>query len=180
MATEDRLLWLDVETTGLTPEDNALLEVAAFVTDADLNLLDEDGYHAVVKHDHPGHIAALANEYVYDMHSKTGLWDKLATGTPLGRIELDLLTYVKEFAPEHRQARLAGNSVRLDANFLDFNTPRVMAHLHYRLLDVSSIAFEAYHWRNVPAFPKKATHEALSDIKESIAELRYIRTELGY
>ena len=90
-------------------------------------------------------------------------------------IDDEAVHYIQQFAPEPRQARLAGNSVRLDANFIDEFLPRTSAHLHYRILDVSSIAFEACEVRGVQPFKKDYLHEAMSDIRESIDELRYLR-----
>jgi len=170
------IVWADVETTGLRAHKNYLLEIAVLVTDLDLNILDDTGYHAVVNH-HKGFVYNHANDYVRNMHTTSGLWDRLESGTPLWKIDEEVLTYIKQFAPTQRTARLAGNSVRLDANFFDEWLPRSAEHLHYRILDVSSIAFEA-HIRGIPLFPKAETHEAMTDIRESIEELRYLRKEL--
>lgn len=171
------IVWADVETTGLhAGSPDKLLEVAAFVTDLDLNLLDDSGYQAVVRYENPDEVRDVADDFVKNMHDKTELWQKLPEGKPLEQIDAELTAYIKLFAPEARQGRLAGNSVRLDANFIEEFLPAVSAHLHYRLLDVSAVAFEFCEVRGVPWFKKQHTHRALDDIRESIAELKHIRS----
>jgi len=170
------IVWADVETTGLTAHKDFLLEIAVLITDLDLNILDDTGYHAYVNHDRQ-FVYNKANPYVRDMHTTSGLWDKLKGGKHTWQIDTELLAYIKQFAPWQRTARLAGNSVRLDANFFDQWLPQTANHLHYRILDVSSLAFEA-DIRDIPLFPKAGTHEAMTDIRESIEELRYLRKEL--
>ena len=172
------IVWADMESTGLrSGRSDQLLEVAVLITDFDLNILDEAGFHAIAKHEKRD-MVGIANDYVTQMHLKTGLWDKVDNGTPYYQMDRELLAYIKEFAPEERQARLAGNSVRLDANFFDEFLPLTAAHLHYRILDVSSIAFEANAVHRIEVFHKKLEHTAMSDIRESIEELRYLRKAL--
>ena len=171
------IVWGDVETTGLDAKKDFLLEIAVLVTDLDLNILDDTGYHAYVSHIKEI-VYNRANDYVREMHTTSGLWDKLGDGSKhTWEIDTELLEYIQQFAPGQRTARLAGNSVRLDANFFDSWLPKTANHLHYRILDVSSIAFEA-DIRDIPLFPKAGTHEAMTDIRESIEELRYLRKEL--
>lgn len=176
MAKTDVITWIDVETTGIKAADNRLLEVACVMTDTDLNILDEEGYHADIFND-PDFVYDLANDYVKAMHSTSGLWGRLAYGKPLDQVDIELQAYIAQFAPEARQARLAGNSVRLDANYIDEYLPLTSEHLHYRIIDVSSIAYEAT-LRGIDIYRKAGTHEAMIDIRESIEELRYLRTEL--
>lgn len=176
--TEPVIVWADMESTGLKPgRPDQLLEVAALVTDYNLNILDEEGYHGIALHEKRD-VVGIANDYVTEMHLKTGLWDKVKYGIPYYEMDRELLAYIKQFAPEPRQARLAGNSVRLDANFFDEFLPLTAEHLHYRILDVSSIAFEANAVRGIEVFHKKLEHSAMSDIRESIEELRYLRKAL--
>lgn len=173
----DVIVWADVETTGLNAKKDFLLEIAVLVTDLDLNILDNTGYHAYVNHTKEI-VYNKANDYVREMHTATGLWDKLGDGKHTWDIDQELVDYIKQFAPWQRTARLAGNSVRLDANFIDHWLPQTANHLHYRILDVSSIGFEAYEFKGIPEFLKNGTHEAMSDIRESIEELRYLRKQL--
>lgn len=173
------ILFTDVETTGIDPRENLLLEVAAIITDDDLNPIDE--FHAVLRY--TGVVIEFyrnaADPYVQEMHDKTGLWDKVTgpDATYVERVELDFYNFIIRHVPEPRTIMLAGNSVRLDANFIDEWLPTVSEHVHYRILDVSSIAFEA-SIRGIPPFPKKYRHEAMSDIRETIDELRYLRANL--
>jgi Oligoribonuclease (3''->5'' exoribonuclease) len=174
LPSNERIVWADVETTGLRAgRPDQLLEIAVLITDLDLNILDEAGRTCVARHHKD--VRDLADDYVKNMHDSTGLWNKVEYGYPYQIIDDVVTSYVKLFAPEPRQARLAGNSVRLDANFIDEFLPSLSAHLHYRILDVSSIAFEACEVRGVQPFKKDYLHEAMSDIRESIDELRYLR-----
>jgi len=180
MYDHDVIVWADVETTGLRPEDgHQLLEIACLVTDTKLNILDDDGYEVRIRHKLDD-VMPLADDYVREMHTTSGLWTKIARGDGSGtyeQVDWALTNYIKQFAPEPRQARLAGNSVRLDANFIDAFLPTTSAHLHYRILDISSIAYEAQIFWGIPYLPKEMRHEAMSDIRESIEELRYLREQ---
>lgn len=177
----DVLLWLDVETTGLNAADDHLLEVAALVTDVNLSPIDEVGFHAVILHD-AAQVRAAANDFVRDMHERSGLWARVGdpqVARPIDAVEHDLLAYVRRYAPERRQARLAGNSVRLDANFLDEHMPQVAEHLHYRLVDVTSLDYVVRSWLpDVPEPVKAHSHEAMADIRESLSQARLLRAAI--
>ncbi|WP_277212317.1 oligoribonuclease [Isoptericola croceus] len=176
----DLLVWVDVETTGLKTDSCQLLEVACLITDTDLNLLDETGDHAVVRYDGDiDFLRANTDAFVEQMHERTGLWDRIASGTPREQVEGELLAYIRQFAPARRQGRLAGNSVRLDLNFLDAHLPAVTEHLHYRSIDVSSVAALAYWWFGSDTWTsKKAAHTAMADIRESLDQLRRLRDRI--
>lgn len=170
-----RLVWIDCEMTGLDPVTDALVEVAALVTDFDLNVLGE-GVDVVIRP--PDGALSQMGDVVRAMHTSSGLLDELDRGTDLATAERIVLDYVRSEAPEVRKAPLAGNSVGTDRLFLTRDMPMLEAHMHYRIVDVSSIKELSRHWfpRAYFASPAKAGHHrALVDIQESIEELRYYR-----
>jgi oligoribonuclease len=174
--TSERIVWIDCEMTGLDLTKDALVEVACIVTEADLTELDE-GFQVVIR---PADLAVLDNmvEVVQKMHTESGLIHEIPTGVSLAEAEEQLITYIKSHIPEPRKSPLAGSSVYVDRGFLIRDMPKVDAHLHYRLLDVSSVKEIARRWYprvyfGTPA--KVGNHRALSDIKESIEELRFYR-----
>lgn len=174
-ALSDRIIWIDCEMTGLSLRTDALVEVAALVTDFELTVLG-DGIDVVIKP--PADAIAQMDEFVRDMHTTSGLLDELDAGVSLGEAQSLVLDYVRQFVPEPRKAPLGGNSVATDRGFLARDMPDLEAHLHYRIIDVSSIKELSRRWYPRVYFnaPKKAGgHRALADIKESIAELRYYR-----
>jgi oligoribonuclease len=174
----DRIVWIDCEMTGLDLRADALVEVAAVVTDSELNVLG-DGVDVVVAP--PAAALEQMNDFVRDMHTTSGLITELGAGLTLAEAEKAVLDYVREWVPEPRKAPLAGNSVGTDKMFLDRDMPELVAHLHYRIVDVSSIKELARRWypRVYFASPKKeGGHRALADILESIDELRYYREAL--
>lgn len=171
----DRMVWIDCEMTGLDLAQDALVEVAALVTDSELNILGE-GVDIVVRP--PAEALAGMPEVVRQMHTASGLLDELDAGTTLAEAEARVLAYVREHVPDAGKAPLCGNSVATDRGFLARDMPGLEAHLHYRIVDVSSIKELARRWYprayyNSPE--KNGNHRALADIRESIAELRYYR-----
>lgn len=171
----DRLVWIDCEMTGLDTTDDALIEVAALVTDFDLNVLG-DGVDVVIKP--PAGAIEQMGDVVREMHTSSGLLTELDGGVDLATAEGMVLDYVRSWVPEARKAPLAGNSVGTDRLFLTRDMPMLEAHLHYRVVDVSSIKELSRHWhpRAYFASPTKGgNHRALADIQESIEELRYYR-----
>ena len=171
----DRLVWIDCEMTGLDLGVDALIEVAALVTDFDLNVLGE-GVDIVIAPP-PAAITQMV-EFVRDMHTRSGLLEELATGTTLADAQAQVLAYVREHCSEGGRPPLAGNTVATDRSFLVRDMPELEAFLHYRIVDVSSIKELARRWhpRAYYAAPEKSgNHRALADIQESIEELRYYR-----
>ncbi|WP_181789923.1 oligoribonuclease [Streptomyces phytophilus] len=171
----DRMVWIDCEMTGLSLRDDALVEVAALVTDSELNVLG-DGIDIVIRP--PAEALASMPDVVRAMHTASGLLDELAGGTTLADAERQVLDYVREFVPEPGRAPLCGNSIGTDRGFLSRDMPHLEGHLHYRIVDVSSVKELARRWYPRAYFnsPEKAgNHRALADIRESIAELRYYR-----
>jgi oligoribonuclease len=173
--TNERIVWIDCEMTGLDSVNDALIEVAALVTDSELNILG-DGVDVVIKPDD----AALAqmNDFVRDMHTRSGLLNELPAGKTMAEAEALVLDYIRKWIPDPRKAPLAGNSVGTDRVFLARDMPSVVEHLHYRIIDVSTIKELARRWYARAYFQapaKHGGHRALGDIKDSIDELRYYR-----
>ncbi|MCK0118467.1 oligoribonuclease [Isoptericola sp. S6320L] len=174
----DRIVWIDCEMTGLDLRADALVEVAAVVTDSELNVLGE-GVDVVVRP--PAQALEQMNDFVRQMHTTSGLLTELDAGTTLADAEAQVLAYVREHVPETGKAPLAGNSVGTDKMFLERDMSELVGHLHYRIVDVSSVKELARRWypRVYFASPQKnGGHRALADILESIDELRYYREAL--
>jgi len=171
----DRLVWIDCEMTGLDLVADALIEVAALVTDFELNVLGE-GVDLVIKP--PEGAVDQMVDVVRRMHTESGLLAALDAGVTLAEAESAVLDYVRTHIPESGKAPLAGNSVGTDRAFLARDMGELESFMHYRIVDVSSIKELARRWfpRAYFAAPAKAgNHRALVDIQESIAELRYYR-----
>jgi oligoribonuclease len=171
----DRLVWIDCEMTGLDLEHDALIEVAALVTDSDLNILG-DGVDVVIKP--PAEALTQMKDLVRDMHTHSGLLTELEGGLDLAEAQRLVLEYIKQHAPEANKAPLAGNTVGTDRGFLARDMPELEGHLHYRVVDVSSIKELVRRWYprvyfQAPA--KTGNHRALGDIRDSIEELKYYR-----
>ena len=171
----ERLVWIDCEMTGLSLETDALVEVAALVTDFDLNVIGE-GIDVLIKPPQ----AALDQmiDFVRNMHVSSGLLEELEGGTTMEDAEQQVLAYIKEHCPDGSRPPLGGNTVATDRSFLARDMPELEGFLHYRNVDVSSIKELARRWypRTYFAAPaKRGNHRALADIQESIEELRYYR-----
>jgi oligoribonuclease len=174
----DRIVWIDCEMTGLDTTADALVEVAAIVTDSELNVLG-DGVDVVINP--PAQALEQMGDFVRQMHTTSGLLTDLPNGTTLADAEARVLAYLREWIPDAGRAPLAGNSIGTDKAFLDRDMPQLMEHLHYRVIDVSSIKELARRWYPRVYFaspPKTGGHRALADILESIDELRYYRAAL--
>ncbi|MCX4236438.1 oligoribonuclease [Streptomyces ortus] len=171
----DRMVWIDCEMTGLSLSEDALIEVAALVTDSELNVLGE-GVDIVIRP--PDAALKTMPEVVRTMHTSSGLLDELAAGTTLAAAEEEVLSYIREHVKEPGKAPLCGNSVGTDRGFLLRDMATLEAYLHYRIVDVSSVKELARRWYPRAYFnspDKNGNHRALADIRESIAELRYYR-----
>ena len=175
---KEPLVWIDCEMTGLDVDRDALIEVAVVITDADLNIVD-DGIDVLITP--PQEALDGMNDFVRNMHTTSGLLDDLAQGTTMEEAQKQVLDYIRHYVPQPRKALLAGNSVGTDKMFLEANMPEVIDHLHYRLIDVSSIKELAKRWHRKAfeeAPEKHGGHRALADILESIQELEYYRRVL--
>jgi oligoribonuclease len=175
----DRLVWIDCEMTGLDLQRDALIEIAVLVTDGDLNVLGR-GVDVVIHADE----SALAGmpDVVREMHAHSGLTEAVRASTvTIAEAEALALAYIREHVPEPRSAPLAGNSIATDRGFLSRDMPELDAHLHYRMVDVSSVKELCRRCfpRVFYAKPEKGlAHRALADIEESIRELEYYRRTL--
>ncbi len=174
----EHLVWVDCEMTGLDLKADALIEVAALVTDSELNVLG-NGIEVVIRP--PAEALAQMGEFVRTMHENSGLLPLLENGMTMADAEEEVLAYVREHVPEPRRAPLAGNTIGTDRAFLARDMPTLEGHVHYRNVDVSSIKELARRWYprayyNTPS--KSGNHRALADIRESIEELRYYREAL--
>jgi len=172
----DRLVWIDCEMTGLDLGADALIEVAALVTDFELNVLG-DGIDVVVKP--PQEALDQMDDFVRNMHTVSGLLEELDGGLTLAEAEEQVLAYIKQHCPDGSRPPLAGNTVATDRSFLARDMATLESFLHYRIVDVSSIKELSRRWYprayfNAPA--KTGNHRALADIQESIEELRYYRS----
>jgi oligoribonuclease len=173
---DDRLVWIDLEMTGLDTERHVIVEIACLVTDAQLELVDE-GIDIVVHQD--AEAMSAMDDFVRKMHTKSGLLPQIEASTvDLATAGARVLEYVKGHIPTAGQAPLCGNSIGVDRRFLDRGLPELDQYLHYRSIDVSSLKELCRRWyptiyRGRPG--KKEAHRALDDIRESVAELRYYR-----
>lgn len=172
----DRIVWIDCEMTGLEPERHVIVEIAALVTDANLNVLGE-GVDIVV-HASETELAQM-DDFVTKMHAKSGLDQEIRDSkTNVADAEQAVLDYIRQWVPEPRTAPLAGNSIASDRKFIHRYMPELDQYLHYRMIDVSSFKELARRWypQVLKGAPEKGlAHRALADIKESIRELDYYR-----
>ncbi|OFT56094.1 oligoribonuclease [Corynebacterium sp. HMSC05H05] len=175
-AKDNRIVWVDLEMTGLDPSRHVIVEVAALVTDAELNIIDE-GVDLVV-HATDAELTEM-DDFVTQMHSDNGLLDDIkASQISLEEAEDAVLGLVEKHCDPAHPAPLAGNSIATDRTFIKAQMPRLDAALHYRMIDVSTVKELSRRWFpkayfNQPA--KGMAHRALADIVESIRELDYYR-----
>jgi len=171
----ERLVWIDCEMTGLDLVNDALIEVAALVTDFDLNVLG-DGIDIVVKP--PAEALDQMIPFVRSMHESSGLLAELGDGVTLSEAEERVLAYIRGHCAADSRPPLAGNTVSTDRAFIARDMPALDAFMHYRIVDVSSIKELSRRWYPKAYFgapAKRGNHRALADIQESIEELRYYR-----
>ncbi|WRH25087.1 oligoribonuclease [Arthrobacter sp. JZ12] len=174
--TSEPIVWIDCEMTGLDPVTDALIEVAVIVTDSELNVLG-DGVDVVIAP--PAEALESMGDFVRDMHTASGLIDELPHGVTMEEAQRRVMEYITAYVPEPRRAQLGGNSVGTDRVFLARDMPEVVEHLHYRVVDVSTIKELARRWYPRAYFQspeKTGNHRALGDIRDSIRELQYYRS----
>lgn len=171
--SDDRMVWIDLEMTGLDINRDRIIEIATLVTDGELNLIAEGPNLAV--HVSEEAIAGM-DEWNTTHHHRSGLVDRIrAEGVSVEEAEARTLAFLKEHV-EPNTAPLCGNSVWNDKRFLEKEMPDIVAFLHYRMIDVSTVKELARRWYpEVPRYEKTGAHLALDDIRESVEELRHFR-----
>lgn len=173
-----KIIWIDLEMTGLSPKDDLILEVAAIITDWDFKEIDT--YQGVVKNKPLNIDRRMAkNSEFWDANpeSKNGLLEQNKIGKPLKKIEKELLDFINKNFSSDEVVLLAGNSIHMDRRFIVEKWPKLDERLYYRMLDVSSWKVVFEHKFN-KKFMKPDAHRALDDIRGSIAELQYYLTQL--
>ena len=177
-ASNSRLVWVDLEMTGLAPDRDSILEIASVVTDADLNELAEGPVYAI---HHPESTLQAMDEWNTEHHSASGLWNRvLSSNVSMREAEQGTLAFLSEWL-EPGTSPMCGNSICQDRRFMYRLMPELQAWFHYRNLDVSTVKELAQRWAPdlLHGFEKENRHEALADIRESIAELKYYRPFMG-
>jgi oligoribonuclease len=170
----NRLIWIDLEMTGLSPETDRIIELALVVTDHDLNTVAEAPVWAV--HQDDATLAAM-DAWNQSTHSRSGLIDRVRDSSHAeGDVEAAALEFLRQHVPA-KASPMCGNSICQDRRFLARSMPRLEDYFHYRNLDVSTVKELARRWKPdlLKGVPKEGKHEALADVYESIAELRHYR-----
>lgn len=178
MKHNDNLIWLDLEMTGLDPDRDTILEIATLVTDKELNVLAEGPVHAIRQSRQ--RLEAM-DDWNRNQHQKSGLWQRvLDSDSDLITAERSTLDFLAGLTIAGRSP-LCGNTIGHDRRFLSRYMPRLERWLHYRNLDVSTIKELARRWAPevADAGKKESAHTALSDIRDSVAELRHYRAHLA-
>ncbi|MEO8673108.1 MAG: oligoribonuclease [Tahibacter sp.] len=175
---EDNLIWIDLEMTGLDTDSDSILEVATLVTDKDLNLLAEGPEFAIR---HPVERLEGMDDWNRNQHRKSGLWQRvLDSDVDLGRAEALTVEFLSHWVPAGKSP-MCGNSICQDRRFLHRLMPRLERYFHYRNLDVSTLKELARRWAPdvAKSYTKDSAHTALSDTRDSVAELRHYRQFMG-
>lgn len=172
----DRLVWIDLEMTGLDVTKESIIEIATVITDGELNVLAQ-GPNLAISVDES--LLAGMDEWNTTHHTSSGLVERVKhESVSLGEAERQTLEFLREWVPEGT-APLCGNSVWNDKKFMEKEMPSLVTHLHYRMIDVSTVKELARRWYpGIGRYEKKGAHLALDDILESIEELRYFRTRV--
>jgi oligoribonuclease len=163
-----KFFWLDMEMTGLDVEKEVVIEVAAVITDAKLNPLDE--YHAVVRQ--PQSYVDHMDDWNKRTHKASGLTDLIASGKDPADVENDLLKFTEKHFDAKERIILAGNSIGQDRLFVNKYFKRFAERLHYRMLDVTSFKIVFNNMFQISYAKKESRHRAIDDVKESINELK--------
>ncbi len=175
---DDNLIWIDLEMTGLDPYTDSIIEIATVVTDCNLDVLAE-GPQSVIRHEEARLLGM--DDWNRHQHGKSGLWQRvLESGTDHVHAEAETIAFLERWVPAGKSP-MCGNSICQDRRFLYRQMPALERYFHYRNLDVSTLKELAKRW--APAvykgFSKESAHTALSDIRDSIEELRYYRAHMA-
>ncbi len=177
-AAQDRLIWIDLEMTGLDTGNDSILEIATVVTDSQLRVLAEGPELAI---GHPAAALEAMDEWNRNQHRKSGLWQRvLDSEVSLAQAEARTVAFLNEWVPA-KASPMCGNSICQDRRFLHRLMPRLEQYFHYRNLDVSTLKELARRWAPdvLAGVRKQAAHTALSDVHDSIEELRHYRRHLA-
>jgi len=169
------LIWIDLEMTGLVPEHNRIIEIATIVTDGNLEVLAEGP--AIAIHQSDADLAAM-DEWNTRQHGQSGLTQRVRDSrVSEAEAEKQTVDFLSQWVPANKSP-MCGNSICQDRRFLARWMPALEKHFHYRNLDVSTVKELCLRWAPdlAKGFTKESTHLALSDIRDSIAELKYYRT----
>lgn len=177
-ARDGRLIWIDLEMTGLDTGRDSIIEIATVVTDSELNILADGPEFAI---SHPLSTLEAMDDWNRTQHGKSGLWRRvLEEGVPMAEAEARTLDFLQQWVG-HNQSPMCGNSICQDRRFLHRQMPSLERYFHYRNLDVSTIKELARRWAPevLAGVRKEAAHTALSDVRDSIAELKHYRSAMG-
>ncbi len=175
---EGRLVWIDLEMTGLDTDRDSILEIATVVTDSQLRVLAEGPEFAIA---HPLDALEAMDEWNRNQHGRSGLWRRvLEEGVPMAEAQARTLAFLREWVPP-RASPMCGNSICQDRRFLHRQMPELERYFHYRNLDVSTLKELARRWAPavLQGVRKQSAHTALSDVRDSIEELRHYRRHLA-
>ena len=173
-----RLIWIDLEMTGLDTDEDTILEIATIVTDAEIEVLAEGPVWAIRQDDN---LLKAMDDWNLSHHTDSGLWQRVTNSHyNMREAELATIGFLEEWV-EKGASPMCGNSICQDRRFLHRLMPELLGWFHYRNLDVSTLKVLAGRWMpaSTATYPKNNRHEALSDIRESIEELRYFRKFMG-
>jgi oligoribonuclease len=176
MDKDKRLIWVDMEMTGLDPDSDRVIEIATIVTSFDLDVLAEGPVIAIHQSDD---VLAKMDEWNTRTHTNSGLVDRVRASTvDEAAAAQETLRFLDDWVIPNRSP-MCGNSICQDRRFMARHLPSLETFFHYRNLDVTTLKLLANYWRpDLPPVPKRNVHEALADIRESIEELRYFREHL--
>ncbi len=173
---KNKLVWMDLEFSGLDPNREVILEIASIITDSDLNIIEEAPVFAIHQSEE---ILKRMDDWNQKHHTESGLVKRVRESSEThATAEEKLLEFVKQHC-EKNASPLCGNSIHMDRQFLHNHMPKLNGYLHYRNIDVSTIKELTKRWYpQVSSFPKVGKHLALDDIRESIEELKYLREKV--